>query len=98
MDRSLFDEYLGNKLYEARVVRRISQEQMTEMTNELWLSDPKCHRKKGCTRSTYTRYERGEISMPIGFFKSACSVLHLDWKEVFKEAQDYEFSHLDEID
>lgn len=98
MDRSYFDVYLGNALFEARVVKRISQEQMANMTNEVWLSDPDCQRKNGCSRSTYTRYERGEISMPMGFYKSACKVLNLDWKQLFKEAQAFEFNHIDEID
>ena len=98
MNRSFFDEYLGNALYEARVVKRITQEQMTKMANEKWLSRPNNHRVNGFARATYTRYERGEISMPITYFKDACEVLGLDWTQVFREAQNYEFKKIQESD
>ena len=98
MDRSFFDEYLGNALYEARVVKRITQAEMTKMTNKKWLSRPDNNRVNGFTRSTYTRYERGEISMPITYFKDACEILGLDWVQVFREAQNYEFNCVKEND
>ena len=97
MDRRLFDRYLGNALYEARVVKRITQSEISKKANEVWLNKYSPNRKKGASRSTYTRYESGEISMPMGFFKSACDVLGLDWRKVFSEAQHYEMNHIDEL-
>lgn len=97
MERNLFDCYLGNTLYEARVVKRITQEELTKKANEVWKTKYNRKRQRDCTRATYTRYEKGEFSMPMGFFKAACDVLELDWKTVFKEAQTYELNHIDEI-
>lgn len=97
MERSLFDKYLGNALYEARVVKRITQEDLTTRANYIWKAKYNRKRQRDCTRATYTRYEKGEFSMPMGFYKAACEVLDLDWKKVFKEAQNYELNHIDEI-
>ena len=94
MDRRYFDEYLGNALYTGRVVRRLSQEQFVDKANEVWITKYNTERKKGCSRSVYARYESGDVSMPFGFFKASCEVLHIDWVKTFKDAQDYELKML----
>ena len=90
MDRRFFDVCIGNQIYEARVLHRLTQEQLVLYANQAWLSrNP--DRKKGCSRSVYVRYEKGEVSMPMNFFKSVCEVLGLEWKDVYKKALDYEY-------
>ena len=92
MDRRYFDESLGNSLYEARVLKRLTQEQLTENANKIWLKEFEPNRKNGCSRSVYVRYEKGEVSMPINFYKAACKALGIDWIETFRKAQDYELN------
>ena len=94
MDRRYFDEYIGDAFYKGRVVRRLSQERFVEITNKLWLEKYEPKRKKGCSRSVYARYESGDVSMPIGFYKAGCDVLEMDWINLFEDATKYELDRL----
>lgn len=84
MEYKKIDEYIGNELYKARVVKRITQEQITEIINKKL--------KKfdiSITRQSYSYYERGEVSIPQGVLEVVCDELGLDWKKIFTEAVDY---------
>ena len=94
MDRRYFDEYLGNELYKGRVTKRLSQEQFVEKTNKIWLTKYEPKRKKGCSRSVYARYESGEVSMPIWFYRAACDVLNIEWSKLFEDATKFEIEKL----
>jgi len=96
MDRRYFDEYIGSTFYKERVIRRLSQEEFVDIANKLWLEKYEPKRKKGCSRSVYARYESGEVSMPIWFFRSACDIFHIDWVELFQQATQYEIEKLKE--
>ena len=86
MDFSRFDQFLGNALYEARAVQRITQEEMADaISREL----KKSGKKKGITRSAYSYYEKGDRSMPSDVFTCACNILGLDENKVFNDACDY---------
>lgn len=82
MNYEKIDKYLGQKLFEARVVKRITQEQMADMISV------KYERLSGrkCTRQAYAYYEKGDRSMPVDIFRCACAVLNLDWATIFNEA------------
>ena len=86
MDFSKFDQYLGNALYEARSVKRITQEDMAKAISKKM---KKNGRTKGITRSAYSFYENGERSMPSDVFTYACEILGVDEIKVFNEACDY---------
>lgn len=77
-----FDKYLGQKLFESRVVKKISQDQMADMISVKYekLSGRKC------SRQAYNFYEAGKRSMPIDIFRIACDILHLDWRVIFNDA------------
>lgn len=84
MEYKKLDEYIGNELYKARVVKRITQVQIVNTIN-------KKLEKNGLsiTRQAYSYYEHGMYSIPQGVFQIACKELGLDWKEVFSEAVEY---------
>lgn len=82
MDYKKMDEYIGNALYEARVIKRITQEEITEKINKEIVK--KNQRK--ISRQTYANYEHGIYSIPQGTLEVACNILNLDWKTIFKNA------------
>lgn len=87
MNYTKFDQYLGNALFEARVVKRITQDDMKkEITRRLIAEDG---RKKGISRQAYSLYEKGERSMPDNIFTYACDYLGLDEIKVFNDACEY---------
>lgn len=86
MEYNKIDTYLGNKLFEARVVKRITQEELSDKISSKYkqLSG----KKKGISRQMYAFYEKGVYSMPIDVFRIACDILGLKWKEIFNDALD----------
>lgn len=89
MDYKIMDKYIADRLYEARVIKRITQEQITDkINNKLVDKDMKI------TRQTYSNYERGTFSIPQGILQATCEILGLDWISVFKEAQEYMFKEI----
>lgn len=86
MDYTQFDRFLGNSLYEARVVQRLTQEDVAKAISK----ELKKHGKaKGITRSAYSFYENGERSMPTDVFSYACEFLGLNENEIFNKACDH---------
>lgn len=77
------DKFLGNAIFEARVVRRLTQEDMAKAISEIMIENGK---KKGISRQAYNCYELGNRSMPDVVFQSACKYLGLNWKTIFNEA------------
>lgn len=79
----LFDKAIGDILFRARVVKRITQDQMaTLISQELKKGD----RINGISRGAYAFYERGERSMPIDIFIISCKILGLEWRTEFNNA------------
>ena len=76
------DKYLANKLYETRVVKRITQEDMTKNISAIL----KANGFKGIERTTYSHYECGIRSMPLEVLQASCKYLGLDWQTIFNEA------------
>ena len=87
MDYSKFDQFLGNALYEARVVKKIAQEDMAKEISKRLIKDD--GRKKGISQQAYSLYEKGERSMPSNIFTYACEYLKLDEIKVFNDACEY---------
>ena len=81
-----FDVYLGDKLYCARVVKRMTQEEMARLIS-VKLKDS--GKKKGISQQAYAYYEKGERSMPWDVFTFACEILKLDRNAIFNEACDH---------
>ena len=86
MEFGKVDEFVGDKLYCARVVRRLTQADMAKMISAKLKEHGK---KKGITRQAYSFYEKGERSMPMDIFTYACEILSLDRNAIFNEALDY---------
>lgn len=82
MDYKKMDEYIGNALFEARVVKRITQEEITDKINTEIMKKG----QKKISRQTYANYEHGIYSIPQGTLEVACNILSLDWKKVFVDA------------
>lgn len=78
-----FDKYIGNQLRAARVVRRISQEEMAKLISQKM---KKQGYKKGIGRTGYAFYETGERSMPETIYSIACDILNLDEDLLFDQA------------
>ncbi len=83
MDFTEFDKAIGQALFEARVVKRITQTMMAEQISKRLIAGG---RKKGISQQAYALYEKGERSMPTDTFKAACNVLGLEWAKVFNNA------------
>lgn len=86
MDFERFDVYLGEKLYVARVTRRLTQEEMAKLISEKMKANGK---KKGISRQAYAFYEKGSRSMPMSIFTYACEILSLNRNDIFNEACDH---------
>ena len=85
MNYKKMDEFIGNSLFEARVVKRITQEDITDRINVDLLRKG----QKKISRQTYANYEHGTYSIPQGTLEIACNILGLNWRSVFKEACDF---------
>lgn len=83
MEYNKIDTFLGNALFEARVVKRITQEEITEKISQEYKESS--GKKKGISRQMYAYYEKGIYSMPLDIFQIACKVLGLNWKKVFND-------------
>lgn len=81
-----FDVFLGDKLYCARVVKRLTQDEMAKLISTKLRNSG---RKKGISQQSYAYYEKGERSMPWDVFTFACDILELNRNEIFNEACDY---------
>ena len=81
-----FDFYIGDKLYCARVVKRLTQNDMAKMISKKMKEDG---RKKGISQQSYAYYEKGERSIPMDVFTYACNILSIDRNKLFNEACDY---------
>ena len=87
MDYKKMDEFIGNSLFEARVVKRITQEEMTKAISHRLINEE--NRKKGISQQAYSLYEKGERSMPSNIFTYACDYLGLDEIKIFNDACEY---------
>ena len=85
MDYTKIDEYIGDKLYCARVVRRLTQKDMADL---ITLKMKETGKKKGISRQAYAFYEKGERSIPMEVFTIACEVLSLNRNQIFNDALD----------
>ena len=81
-----FDIYIGDKLYCARVVKRITQAEMAKMITDRLRENGK---RRGVSQQAYAYYEKGARSMPWDVFTYACEILLLDRNAIFNEACDY---------
>lgn len=84
MEYNKIDKYLGTKLFEARVVKRITQEDMVKHISNKYKN--LSSKKKGISRQMYSNYEKGTYSIPMDIFMIACEYLGLNWQEVFNDA------------
>lgn len=84
MEYKKMDIYIGNELYKARVVKRITQEQITDSINKKI-----AQYDMSITRQSYSNYEHGTFSMPQGVLEACCDILGLDWRKIFNEAVEY---------
>lgn len=82
MDYKKMDEYIGNALFEARVIKRITQEEITDKINAKITEKG----QKKITRQTYANYEHGIYSIPQGTLEVACNILGLEWRKIFTDA------------
>lgn len=86
MNYEKFDVYLGYQIYCARVVKKITQDQMSKMISAKMKESGL---KKGISRQAYSFYEKGERSMPMHIFTYACEILDLDRNAIFNDACDH---------
>lgn len=77
------DKIIGNKIYEARVIKRITQEDMAENVSRILKANGYT---SGITRAGYSHYEVGRRSMPLMVLQACCEYLKLDWQKLFNEA------------
>ena len=85
MDYTKADEFIGDKLYCARVVRRLTQKDMAELIS---IKMKESGKQRGISRQAYAFYEKGERSMPMEVFTIACEILSLNRNQIFNEALD----------
>lgn len=84
MDFKKFDTYIGNSLYDARVLKRLTQPQLAELISKRLKAIGK--RKNGISRQRYATYEKGEISMPEDIYDVVCEILNIDRNDLFNRA------------
>ena len=70
MTRKIINIEIGNNLRTARKNAKITQKTMSE--------------KLGIERSVYTRYETGDIEMPLGTFARYCRVVGTSPDEILR--------------
>ena len=70
MTRKVINIEIGNNLRTARKNAKITQKTMSE--------------KLGIERSVYTRYETGDIEMPLGTFARYCRVVGTSPDEILR--------------
>lgn len=87
MNYTKFDEYLGGAIRDARVLKRISQEEMAKVISSKMKAQ--YGYKKGISRAALSFYENGERSMPDYIFTIACNYLGLDEIKIFNDACEY---------
>ena len=85
MEFNKFDIEIGSRLYEARVLKRLTQEGVSKSISERMKQKGF---KKGISRQAYAFYESGQRSMPLEVYKIACNVLDIDCVETFNRACD----------
>lgn len=82
MNYKNIDEKIGNIIFSKRVVKRITQEQLTtEINKQLELKG-----MPTITRQSLSYYEHGVNSMPEEVFEICCSVLKINSKYTFIKA------------
>lgn len=86
MNYKLMDEYIGNELFKARVVKRTTQQQVVDKINAI--------AKQKISRGIYSCYENGKYSMPQEIFVVACEILKLNHRKVFSDAIKYMNEHI----
>lgn len=84
MDYTLFDKYIGEQLYQARIDANLTQEEMSNRISEYLKHDK--GRINGISRQAYAFYENGNRSMPESVYHYACLILSLDEDKVFSKA------------
>ena len=87
MNYSKFDSYLGETIRNARVIKRITQDDMAKKISNIMKTD--YGYKKGMSRAALSYYENGDRSMPDYIFTIACNILGLDEIKVFNDACEY---------
>lgn len=87
MDYKKFDKYIGEQLLNARLDKRMTQEDLTKIINYELLINQNI-RKKPISRQSYTNYELGKRSIPDDVFRCACASLSLNASVVFKKASE----------
>lgn len=88
MDYTLFDKYIGEQLYKARIEKGLSQNDMAIKISAYLKNDK--GKKNGISQQAYAFYESGKRSMPESIYQYACIILGLDKFEVFHNAN-YKF-------
>ena len=85
MEFNKFDIEIGKRLYEARVLKRLTQEQASVLISQCMKQQGF---KKGISRQAYAFYESGKRSMPLEVYKVACNILDINYVETFNRACD----------
>lgn len=85
MDTKHLDQYIADRFYKERVVRRFTQDDVARMlTSKLSATT-----KTKVARTTYACYEHVDRSMPQEIFKALCDIFEIDDVALFKEAQQF---------
>lgn len=83
MNYKKIDENIGNLIYQARVVKRITQEELTNYVNASIKEEDGI---SPITRQSLSYYEHGINSIPQGILEIVCKKLNLNWKDVYRKA------------
>lgn len=83
MNYKNIDENIGNLIYQGRVVKRITQEELTNYVNEKVKNR---NDLSPITRQSLSYYEHGTNSIPQGILEIVCNRLGLNWKDVYRKA------------
>lgn len=84
MDYTLFDKYIGEQLYQARIDNGLTQDDMANRISDYLKRDKT--KKNGISRQAYAFYENGDRSMPETIYHYSCLILGLDEDKVFNKA------------
>lgn len=87
MEYNKIDQFIGDKIKDARLLKRMSQKDLADYTSMRLKKD--FGYKKGISYQAVSLYEKGERSMPEHVYSLFCQALGIDADSLFNEGLDY---------
>lgn len=83
MEYKKIDQFIGNNLKDARLLKRMSQKDLADYASALL--NKKCSYLKSISYQSVSLYEKGERSIPENVYSAFCEVLSINANALFNK-------------